>query len=115
MQILLSNSQAGPGRIVKQEQEEISRNHAQALFPGPVERKGGRVAKRDFSAKSGTPPMGLPYITFTQRARVRGGVQKVPQIGDAKYRWGNKGVFMVATNLFQILLNCSAWPCLGPA
>ena len=30
MQILLSNSQAGPGRKVKQEQEEISRNHVQA-------------------------------------------------------------------------------------
>ena len=27
MQILLSNSQAGPGRTVNQEQEEISRNH----------------------------------------------------------------------------------------
>ena len=30
MQILLSNSQAGPGRTVKQEQEEIYRNHVQA-------------------------------------------------------------------------------------
>ena len=29
--ILLSNSQAGPGRTVKQEQEEISRNHIQAF------------------------------------------------------------------------------------
>ena len=29
--ILLSNSQAGPGRKVKQEQEEISRNHVQAF------------------------------------------------------------------------------------
>ena len=27
MQILLSNSQAGPGKTVKQEQEYISRNH----------------------------------------------------------------------------------------
>ena len=27
MQILLSNSRAGPGRTVKQQQEEISRNH----------------------------------------------------------------------------------------
>ena len=43
------------------------------------------MAKRDFSAKSGTPLRGLPYITFTQRSRVRGGVQKVSQIGDAKY------------------------------
>ena len=31
MQILLSNRQAGPGRKVKQEQEEISRNHVQAF------------------------------------------------------------------------------------
>ena len=33
MQILLSNSQAGPGRTVKQEQEEISRNPVQAFQP----------------------------------------------------------------------------------
>ena len=34
MQILLSNSQAGPGRTVKQEQEEMSRNHVQTfIFP----------------------------------------------------------------------------------
>ena len=31
LQILLSNSQAGPGRKVKQEQEEISHNHVQAV------------------------------------------------------------------------------------
>ena len=31
IQILLSNSQAGPDRTVKQEQEEISSNHAQAF------------------------------------------------------------------------------------
>ena len=30
MQILLSNNQAGPGRTVKQEQEEISCNHVQS-------------------------------------------------------------------------------------
>ena len=36
LQILLSNSQAGPGIKVKQEQEEISRNHVQAFFPGSV-------------------------------------------------------------------------------
>ena len=36
MHILLSNSQAGPGRTVKQEQEDISRNHAQAFIPGSV-------------------------------------------------------------------------------
>ena len=31
LQILLSNSQAGTGRKVKQEQEETSRNHVQAF------------------------------------------------------------------------------------
>ena len=36
MQILLSNSQAGPGRTVKQQQEQISRNHVQAFIPGSV-------------------------------------------------------------------------------
>ena len=33
MHILLSNSQAGPGTTVKQEQEDIYRNHVQAFFP----------------------------------------------------------------------------------
>ena len=32
MQILLSSTQAGPGRKVKQEQEEISRNHVPRLY-----------------------------------------------------------------------------------
>ena len=36
MQISLSDSQAGPGRTVKQEQEESSRNHIQAFIPGSV-------------------------------------------------------------------------------
>ena len=31
MHVLLSNSQAGAGRTVKQEQEEISPNHVQAF------------------------------------------------------------------------------------
>ena len=33
---MLSNSQAGQGRTVKQEQEEISRNHVHAFIPGSV-------------------------------------------------------------------------------
>ena len=33
---LLSNSQTEPGRKVKQDQEDISRNHVQAFFPGSV-------------------------------------------------------------------------------
>ena len=36
MQILLSNSQAGLGRTVKQEQDEISRNHVQTFSGGSV-------------------------------------------------------------------------------
>ena len=32
VQILLSNSQEGPGRTVKQEQEEIYRNHVQTFI-----------------------------------------------------------------------------------
>ena len=36
LQILLSSTQAGPGRKVKQEQEEISRNHVPILFLGSV-------------------------------------------------------------------------------
>ena len=37
MYILLSNSRAGPGRTVKQEQEEISRNHVQTFFGSSVQ------------------------------------------------------------------------------
>ena len=36
LQILLSSTQAGPGRKVKQEQEEISRNHVPRLLLGSV-------------------------------------------------------------------------------
>ena len=36
VQILLSYSQAGPGRKAKQDQEEISRNHVPRLFLGSV-------------------------------------------------------------------------------
>ena len=39
VQILLSYSQAGPGRKAKQGQEEISRNHVQRLFLGSVDAK----------------------------------------------------------------------------
>ena len=31
------------------------------------------------------------------------------------YREENKGLYVVARNFFLLLLNCSAWPCLGPA
>ena len=36
MHILLSNRQAGPGRTVKQEQEQVSRNHEQTFSGGSV-------------------------------------------------------------------------------
>ena len=37
MYVLLSRTQAGPGRTVKQEQEEISRNHVQTfIYPSVV-------------------------------------------------------------------------------
>ena len=36
LQILLSRTQAGPGRKVKQEQEEISRNHVPRFFLSSV-------------------------------------------------------------------------------
>ena len=37
LQILLSRTQAGPGRKVKQQQEESSRNHVPRLFLGSVQ------------------------------------------------------------------------------
>ena len=36
LQILLSKTQAGPGRAVKEEQEEISPNHVQAIYGASV-------------------------------------------------------------------------------
>ena len=37
LHVLLSRTQAGPGRTVKQEQEEISRNHVQTfILFGPI-------------------------------------------------------------------------------
>ena len=41
LQILVSRTQAGPGRKVKQEQEEISRNHVPRLFLGSVHKYYG--------------------------------------------------------------------------
>ena len=36
-------------------------------------------------------------------------------LGVQIYREGNKGLYVVEGNFFLLLLNCSAWPCLGPA
>ena len=35
--------------------------------------------------------------------------------GGALYKGGNISLYVVARNFFLFLLNCSAWPCLGPA
>ena len=48
-QILLSRTQAGPGRKVKQEQEEISRNLVPRLLLSSVNRK---IAKQETIPKS---------------------------------------------------------------
>ena len=42
--VLLNKTKEGPGRTVKQEQEEISRNHVQVFIPGSVLRRGSRTA-----------------------------------------------------------------------
>ena len=39
--------------------------------------------------------------------------QKGKEVND--YRGENKGLYVVARNVFLLLLVCSAWPCLGPA
>ena len=48
LQILLSSTQAGPGRNVKQEQEEISRNHVPRLFLGSVVKDGNFAEQQAF-------------------------------------------------------------------
>ena len=52
MQILLSNSQAGLGRRVKQEQEETSRNHVQDFIPGSEHHDGLHDIARDRNARN---------------------------------------------------------------
>ena len=41
--------------------------------------------------------------------------RKRAQKHEHMYRGRNKGLYVVARNFFLLLLNCSAWPCLGPA
>ena len=60
---------------------------------------------------------GLPYMTFT---RFSDFLTPFPAPLFAKsmyglYRGGNKGLYVVARNFFLLLLDYSAWPCLGPA
>ena len=50
MQILLSNSQAGPVKTAKQEQEEISRNHVQAFILGSVPTSPKKYSEKDVQA-----------------------------------------------------------------
>ena len=47
MHILLSNSQAGPGRAVKHEQEEISLNHIQAFIPDSVHTLAAKQGQKE--------------------------------------------------------------------
>ena len=55
MFVLLSRTQAGPGKIVKQEQEEISRNHLQDFIPDSVRayRERARQSGRHHYLKPG--------------------------------------------------------------
>ena len=46
MRLLLSNSQVGPDRTDKQEQEEISRNNIQAFIPGSVQSPATKAFSR---------------------------------------------------------------------
>ena len=69
MQILLSDSQAGPGRKVKQEQEEISRNLVQAFIPGSVyiyhDAKSGDFSSHDAKHR-GNVLQGSRHLTTMQ-------------------------------------------------
>ena len=76
MQILLSRTQAGPGRKVKQEQEDISRNHIQAFIPGSVDirccdLKGGK-SKRVTKTGLKTPLKGMATSLTVMSAYLAG-------------------------------------------
>ena len=60
MQIVLSNTQAGPGRTVKQEQQEISRNHVHTFSGGPVqsEASGHSLGLKDTNLGSSPGQLG---------------------------------------------------------
>ena len=53
MRILLSNSQAGPGRTVKQEQEEISHKQCTSLYSGLCTLKTALRARVTLNVKMG--------------------------------------------------------------
>ena len=49
--VLLNRTQAGPGRTVKQEQEDISRNHVQTfIYPSVHRLVSGQFAFNDFKS-----------------------------------------------------------------
>ena len=50
LQILLSRTQAGPGRTGKQEQEQISRNHVQTIFGSSVQFRSLRYLLNQFAS-----------------------------------------------------------------
>ena len=73
LQILLSSTQAGPGRNVKQEQEEISRNHIQRLFLSSVPRnKVYSVSGRHWPSNSDSGPFSVRLLSYyPERERER--------------------------------------------
>ena len=62
LHVLLSRTQAGPGRTVKQEQEEISRNHVQTFIYLSVDCT--RLSKSQCIASTNWP-IGLPGLGST--------------------------------------------------
>ena len=67
MYVLLSRTQSGPGRAVKQEQEEISRNHVQTFIYLSVDIHG------IFFTMDLVCALRLPYHTIIPPARFSSG------------------------------------------
>ena len=81
MFVLLSRTQAGPGRTVKQEWEEISRNHVQTFISpsvllqindllGGVSKKG--IIRTEYLVEVG-PAEDLPELVLGERVVAGGG------------------------------------------
>ena len=62
-------------------------------------------------------PLQIQSLQLANRKQLRGDWRGKIGIGASLqlYRGVNKGLYVVARNFFLLLLNCSAWPCLGPA
>ena len=72
------------------------------IYPSPL-----RSRNRWMPLCTNAPP--VPFI------RLFVSQLKSDKMSFCMYRGGNKGLYVVARNFFLLLLNCSAWPCLGPA